>query len=419
MAVDNKNITLSVDQVQTVARVLEPDILESASLVNNSVFEQLKINVIRNLENVNSLMVFDRKVGTTRRYRAGRKVENKVGYIHERELKVELSMNRYTENAQNFREKEPFSIAGFNETGELNAPVSEFIMRQIAIAYSSDVMSNLFFGDYEKGDDDPYGLYNGFFAHINRDINRGLISVANHNYQVIDPIDGTDPKADYQTFVQFYENLDPKMLLADTVYIYMSTQTRQRILRGYMQTYSGFQVEGVANPEYRMTETPKAQLCAHPALGVGDCLIATTEYNFEFGTDLSGSTGDAKVMVNISPDDFNVYIFQIQTAQGTRIRQITSDHFCVSSGKNTPIKSTGGEYTVDTVTTSVNDESMGSVAVTPDQPSYEAGDKITMTATAKPSHEFVKWDDGATTNPRTIVFSGNPEHYQAIFKATV
>ena len=419
MAVDNKNITLSVDQVQTVARVLEPDILESASLVNNSVFEQLKINVIRNLENVNSLMVFDRKVGTTRRYRAGRKVENKVGYIHERELKVELSMNRYTENAQNFREKEPFSIAGFNETGELNAPVSEFIMRQIAIAYSSDVMSNLFFGDYEKGDDDPYGLYNGFFAHINRDINRGLISVKNHNYQVIDPIDGTDPKADYQTFVQFYENLDPKMLLADTVYIYMSTQTRQRILRGYMQTYSGFQVEGVANPEYRMTETPKAQLCAHPALGVGDCLIATTEYNFEFGTDLSGSTGDAKVMVNISPDDFNVYIFQIQTAQGTRIRQITSDHFCVSSGKNTPIKSTGGEYTVDTVTTSVNDESMGSVAVTPDQPSYEAGDKITMTATAKGSHEFVKWDDGATTNPRTIVFSGNPEHYQAIFKATV
>lgn len=419
MAVDNKNITLSVDQVQTVARVLEPDILESASLVNNSVFEQLKINVIRNLENVNSLMVFDRKVGTTRRYRAGRKVENKVGYVHERELKVELSMNRYTENAQNFREKEPFSIAGFNETGELNAPVSEFIMRQIAIAYSSDVMSNLFFGDYEKGDDDPYGLYNGFFAHINRDINRGLISVKNHNYQVIDPIDGTDPKADYQTFVQFYENLDPKMLLADTVYIYMSTQTRQRILRGYMQTYSGFQVEGVANPEYRMTETPKAQLCAHPALGVGDCLIATTEYNFEFGTDLSGSTGDAKVMVNISPDDFNVYIFQIQTAQGTRIRQITSDHFCVSSGKNTPIKSTGGEYTVDTVTTSVNDEKMGSVAVTPDQPSYEAGDKITMTATAKSNHEFVKWDDGATTNPRTIVFSGNPEHYQAIFKATV
>ena len=418
MAVDNKNITLSVDQVQTVARVLEPDILESASLVNNSVFEQLKINVIRNLENVNSLMVFDRKVGTTRRYRAGRKVENKVGYIHERELKVELSMNRYTENAQNFREKEPFSIAGFNETGELNAPVSEFIMRQIAIAYSSDVMSNLFFGDYEKGDDDPYGLYNGFFAHINRDINRGLISVKNHNYQVIDPIDGTDPKADYQTFVQFYENLDPKMLLADTVYIYMSTQTRQRILRGYMQTYQGFQVEGVANPEYRMTETPKAQLCAHPALGVGDCLIATTEYNFEFGTDLNGSTGDAKVMVNISPDDFNVYIFQIQTAQGTRIRQITSDHFCVSSGKNTPIKSTGGEYTVDTVTTSVNDESMGSVAVTPDQPSYEAGDKITMTATANESHKFVKWDDGATTNPRTIVFSGNPEHYQAIFKAT-
>ena len=61
---------------------------------------------------------------------------------------------------------------------------------------------------------------------------------------------------------------------------------------------------------------------------------------------------------------------------------------------------------------------MGSVAVSPDQASYSAGDKITLTASAKESHEFVKWDDGATTNPRTIVFSGNPEHYQAIFKAT-
>lgn len=418
MAVDNKNITLSVDDVKTITKVLEPDILESASLVNDSVFEQMKINVIRNLENVNSLMVFDRKVGTTRRYRAGRKVENKVGYMHERELKVELSMNRYTENAQNFREKQPFSIAGFNETGELNAPVTEFLIRQIAISYSGDVLSNLFFGDYEKGDEDPYGLYNGFFAHINKDINRGVISLANHNYQILDPIDGTDPKADYQTFVNFYEHLDPKLLRAETVYIYMSLQTRQRIIRGFLQTYSGLQEGAVINPEYRMIDTPNAQLVAHAALGVGDCLIATTEWNFEYGSDLSGATGDAKVLMGRSQDDFNIYIFQIQTAQGTRIRQISSDHFCVSSGKNTPIGASGGEYTEDTITVSVNDESMGSVSVSPEQASYAPEDKVTLTATSKEGFEFVKWDDGATTSPRTIVFSGNPEHYQAIFKAT-
>ena len=70
MAVDPKNNALNVDQVRTITREVEADIYESAALVNDTVFEDLQINVIRDLENISSLMVFDRKIGTTRRYQA-------------------------------------------------------------------------------------------------------------------------------------------------------------------------------------------------------------------------------------------------------------------------------------------------------------------------------------------------------------
>ena len=59
---------------------------------------------------------------------------------------------------------------------------------------------------------------------------------------------------------------------------------------------------------------------------------------------------------------------------------------------------------------------MGSVSYTPEQAEYNEGDKVTMTATATEGYEFVKWSDNATINPRTIVFGGFPEAYEAIFQ---
>ncbi|MGN0311119.1 MAG: hypothetical protein ACI4C3_11150 [Bacteroides sp.] len=417
MAIDNKNIALNLEQVQSVTKFLEPDILESASLVNDSVFEELKINVIRDLENVSSLLVFDRKVGTTRRYQAGKLVQNKVGYMYERELKVTLSMNRFTENIQNFREKQPFSTMGFNESGSCPAPISEMLIRQIAIEYSGDVLSNLFFGDTSLGYDNPFALYDGYYKHIADAINRGEISKEKGNYQELDPIDGSDPESDYDTFVKFYQGLDPKLKRAETIYIMCSFNTRQRIIQGYLKKYTGMQTPDAGKPGFRFIDAPKAELVSHTALGEGDCLIATTAYNFDFGSDMRGAgVGNAFVQVDKDQNDFNLIIFQVQTAQGVRIRRVSSDQFCVSSGKNKPFEATGGEYTRDVLTASSNDESMGKVTISPEQESYETGDKVTMTAAAESGYKFVKWSDGATINPRTIVYSGNPESYQAIFE---
>lgn len=417
MAIDTKNHALSVDQIRTITREVEPDILEAAALVNDSAFEEMQINVIRDIENVNTLMVFDRKVGQARRYKPGTELRNKIGYMHERELKVVKSWSRYTENIENFREKQPFSILGTNETYSFNSTQTAFFLNHIAEQYSQDLLSNLFFGKIANGEDDPYGLYDGYFAHIERDINAGRISLDKHNYQELDPIDGTDPEADYDTAVKFYQNLDPKMKMQKEFLIYCSQTTFARIARGYNLKYQGMQTPDVMNPNFRFYEMPQARFVTHAALGEGDCLIATTPYNFDFGSDMNGSVVDSTIKMANDQNDFNVLIFQIQTAQGTRIRRISSDVFCISNGKNTPLGALGGEYTEDTLTVGVNDAAAGSVSHTPEQATYAEGDKVTMTATANEGYEFVKWSDGGTINPRTIVFSGFPESYEAIFQA--
>lgn len=416
MAIDSKNNALSVDQVRTITREVEADIYESASLVNDSVFEEMQINVIRDLENISSLMVFDRKIGTTRRYKAGTQLNSKVGFMHERELKVVLSWNRYTENIQNFREKAPFSILGSNETYSFSNTQTAFLLNQMAISYSTDLLSNLFFGKAAKGEEDPYGLYDGYFTLIENDINAGRISVANHNYQELDPINGADPEADYDTAVKFYAGLDPKMKMQREILIYCSETTLAHIARGYNLKYAGMQTQDVMNPSFRFFEMPKARFVAHAAMGEGDCLIATLPYNLDFASDMNGKVTDGHIEMDRDQNDFNVLIFQIQTAQGTRIRRISSDVFCVSNGKNTPLGALGGEYTEDTLTAVANDSTMGTVTWTPKQDTYVEGEKVTLTATPKEGYEFVKWSDGATLSPRTVVYSGFPEVYEAIFQ---
>lgn len=416
MAVDNKHNALSVDQIMTITREVEPDILESASLVNDSVFEDMKINVIRDLENVNALMVFDRKVGTTRRYQANKPLNNKIGFMHERELKVALSWNRFTENIQNFREKAPFSILGSNDTYAFSSTQTAFMLAQMAKIYSQDVLSNLFFGKESKGVEDAFGLYDGYFAHIERDINAGRISVQNGNYQELDPIDGSDPVADYETAVKFYQGLDLKLKMNPEILIYCSETTFNRIVEGYLQKYQGLQSVDVKNPSFKFMHMERARFVAHPALGEGDCLIASVPYNLDFGSDMTGAVSQPGIKIANDQNDFNVLIFQMQTAQGTRIREIASHKFCVSNGKNTPFAAMGGEYVENTLTVGSNDKSMGSVSVSPEQATYEEGDKVTLTATAAEGYEFVKWSDNATVSPRTIVFGGFPETYQAIFQ---
>ena len=66
------------------------------------------------------------------------------------------------------------------------------------------------------------------------------------------------------------------------------------------------------------------------------------------------------------------------------------------------------------ISTSVNDNSMGSVT---GAGTYNKGEHVTLIAMANDGYRFVCWGDEVTDNPRTIIANVNGVTYSAIFEA--
>ena len=66
------------------------------------------------------------------------------------------------------------------------------------------------------------------------------------------------------------------------------------------------------------------------------------------------------------------------------------------------------------ISTSVNDNSMGSVT---GAGTYNKGEHVTLIAMANEGYRFVCWGDEVTDNPRTIIANVNGVTYSAIFEA--
>lgn len=401
--------TLSLEAVQHMTDILEPDILESAALLNSELFAELYIRVLTGTEFRRSQLVFSRKGGTTRRYVPGKSINSKLGFLEERKLEVVLSWNRYLDNLQNYREKEPWSVLGTN--GTYNAPNSEFCIRNIGKSFSEDILSNLFFGKKALGDDSPLGLFDGFNTQIDREITLGKVKPIE-----LDPfVDQPDAEGseNYDNFVLFVSKISPKLKRREKVIVYCSDRVRMLIIDGYLKKYVGLQTPNAADKSFRFVGMPNIELVSHPIMGDGDRLIATVPYNFEYGVDTLNDM--ARVAVDHDQNDFNVLIYQIQSAQGVRILLVSEDSFAVSNGSAKALESLNGDYQKDTITL-LADKTMGKITKLPEKESYAEGESVTLTATAESGYRFVKWSDNVTSNPRTIFFSGYPETYEAAFE---
>lgn len=414
MAIDTTNHALSVEQISLLTQTYAPDILETATGVNSEVFEKLRIKVHRNLEHVNKVMIFNRHMGTARRYKPGNLPKSTVGYLSERKLEVVLSVDRFYENIQNFREKEPFHVPTLDNA--YDADVTRFLLLQGAKNYQANVLNCLFVGDMAV--DGAYELYNGFYAHINKGINAGEISENNKNYVKFEaPL--TDLSTDeecYEAYLEMHRKMDVKLKAQPEIMFIVPETLRAKITQGYIKSNPAGSVtlaETYADG-YRFVTTPKTVLVSDPVVGEGYQMLATVPWNLEFGTDIE-NVDNTKIEMERSQEDFNILIFQVQSAQGVRIRQISSDKFCVSEGNNVPIISMGGEYREETLTVGVNIAEAGTATASPEKDSYTKGEKVTLTAEAAEGYTFERWDDGNGAATREIAFSGFPEKYVAIF----
>lgn len=355
--------SLNLDQITILTNHLQEQILESPAIINASALTDLGFNTITGVEFKETQFISLRKGGTTRPYVNGSSINSEVGKLLQRELVAKLAWNRVVDNIQNYREKEPFHIDAESFNG---LPNSEMQIKSISTEYAEDVFSGLFFGSYNPNGN-SMNLYDGVFTQILAKINaeytvtdsdyddKTKYAVKNGVTPEFTPaaqIIPTAPFADvseatktdnWDAFVAFINALPTKLRkAADGVVVYMSDATKTRIVDSYARTYPAFTPVAVGELGFGFMNLPKVTIVSHPVVGNGDMLLATTKGNFDFGIDSLNNLN--KIEVGKMESDFNNIIFQIQSAQGCRVRYFDKAHLAWNGAVNTADTTLAGDY---------------------------------------------------------------------------
>lgn len=336
------NEALDLSQIKDLTKSMESQILLSPAFLNKDIFAGLDIDVLQGIEFQTSQYTFFRKGGTTRPYVVGAQVNNKIGKMTENILEVKLAWNRIVDNIQNYREKEPFHV---DLNGKYVAPNSQMAIKAIAESFAEDVLVNLFHGKYAEGGTSVLNCYDGFLRHITT---KGLWKsqvIATEAFG-----DDSDKSADWNNFVNFVSSLPVPLQRAMSgntgVNVYVDKATYTRIINSFALTFPAMKPSEVVNNfSVQFLNLGNVKLIGNNLIGTGSFMLATTPKNLQFGVDnLNNMAG---VEVDRDNNDFNNIIYQIQSAQGTRIKRM--DEVAINDKINT-FDSTlyTGDYTAAT-----------------------------------------------------------------------
>lgn len=409
---------VGLEKVQEITNNINKDLIESIVYYDNSIFDLFKINVITDIENADTIYQFMRKGATTRLYNPNELGHSVLGYVSPRKLQVYLNYKRVIDNIQEYREKEPFSALGTNNTYQF--PNTEWRIRKIMEGYREDVLAALFFGDLNAEEETGLKLYDGIYKLIN-DLVGSEISEANQNFINLDTpliMEAAQDGDLWKAFVAAVSKLHPKLRKAPELDCWMPGNFRTALIHDYMRYFTGMQT-GIDMNDVRFIGYENIKLISDPAMGdadeeAGAKLIFTVPGNVDFGCD--NRPEQSMVMVDRMEGDFNKIIFQIQSAHGMRIRLVTPESFAVTSGKNNPIDGLVGDYVKDGLSLSSNIEGAGNVTATPSKDSYAKGETVTLKAEANEGYTFKMWSDGVTLAERAYVTTGFPMSFQAVFE---
>ena len=414
---------INLSQVQTVTEQLHTDLVSRASMLNNKMLEDLKLTVTTDVENLDKLFLFNDKGLQARQYKQGAVKKVQLGKIIENPAKVILAVTHPQDNVQKYREKEPFHV---NPDGTTNAEQTQFLLNKVSERHSQDVRANFFFGNEANAKLDEtaanqvklgLSLYDGIYTRIAKAITNGTISEAIGNMvKTGDLLAGSvTPEVAYEKFKAMYQSLNDDLRAADEVIAYVSSTLADKIIEGYMvkhpQLAPATQQEG-----WKFSQMKNLTLVTHSAMGKGSEIIFALPGILEYICDIRPE-GQANITVERNSDDHNLFDYQIQTAQATRIRDYSPRSICVNEQVNTPNNVPAGDYIADVFTVDTTDEQEGTAKITSGEKDlYAEGDIITVTATPKSSYKFAGWSDGATANPYNYEFGGGVVKLMAMFE---
>ncbi|WP_294913113.1 hypothetical protein [uncultured Prevotella sp.] len=413
---------INLSQVQTVTEQLHTDLVSRASMLNDKMLEDLKLTVTTDVENLDKLFLFNDKGLQARQYKQGAVKKVQLGKTIENPAKVVLAVTHPQDNVQKYREKEPFHV---NPDGTTNAEQTQFLLNKVAERHSQDVRANYFFGNEANAKLDEtaanqvklgLSLYDGIYTKIAKAITNGTISEAIGNMvKTGDLLAGSvTPEAAYEKFKAMYQSLNDDLRAADEVIAYVSSTLADKIVEGYMvkhpQLAPATQQEG-----WKFSQMKNLTLVTHSAMGKGSEIIFALPGILEYICDIRPE-GQTNITVERNSDDHNLFDYQIQTAQATRVRDYSPRVLCVNEQVNTPNNVPAGDYIADVFTVDTTDEQEGTAKITSGEKDlYAEGDIITVTATAKSGYKFAGWSDGATANPYNYEFGGGVVKLMAMF----
>ena len=414
---------LSLSQVQTLTEQLHTDLVSRASMLNDQMAANLRLTVTTDVENLDKLFIFNDKGLLARQYKQGAVKKVQLGTITENPAKVILAVTHPQDNVQKYREKEPFHV---NPDGTTNAEHSQFLLNKIAERHAQDVRANYFFGNEanaklpETAENQVklgLSLYDGIYTKIAKGITTGKISKDLGN--LIETGDllasSVTPQQCYEKLKAAYQAMNDDLRAADEVDALVGSTLADKIIEGYMLVHPQL-APSTLNEGWKFSQMPNLVLLTHSAMGKGSQIIFTLPGNLEYICDIRPE-GQSNITVERNSDDHNLFDYQIQTAQASRIRDYSPKSICVNEQVNTPNNVPAGDYIADVFSVATSDEKEGTAKITSGEKDlYTDGDIIQVTATPAKGYKFAGWSDGATANPYNYEFGGGVVNLVAQFE---
>lgn len=404
---------LNLSQVQTVTEQLHTDLVARASMLNDQMADKLRLTVTTDVENLDKLFIFNDKGLLARQYKQGAVKKVQLGTITENPAKVILAVTHPQDNVQKYREKEPFHV---NPDGTNNAEKTQFLLGKIAERHAQDVRANFFFGNEananleEKAENQVklgLSLYDGIYTKIAKGITTGKISKEIGNLVETGDLMATSVTAQkaYETFKEMYQAINDDLRAADEVLAYVSSPLADKIVEGYMLVHPQL-APSTLNEGWKFSQMPNLTLLTHSAMGKGSQIVFALPGVLEYICDIRPE-GQSNITVERNSDDHNLFDYQIQTAQASRIRDYSPKSICVNEQVNTPNSVPAGDYIADVFKVATSDDKEGTAKITSGEKElYTEGDVITVAATPQSGYKFAGWSDGATANPYNYTFEG-------------
>ena len=150
---------------------------------------------------------------------------------------------------------------------------------------------------------------------------------------------------------------------------------------------------------------------------VGTGLITSRRVIFSPNSDIKKELADTSISITCY-DRYGNVVKRVTSTDDSDIEDPENEGTDPSNPSGGSTNGSGGSNSGNTerisISTSVNDNSMGSVT---GAGTYNKGEHVTLIAMANDGYRFVCWGDEVTDNPRTIIANVNGVTYSAIFEA--